>query len=107
MWTEIFSALIELDFDRLGKIIDRFDIIGFFQDPWVIGCVALVSLLMLIRGQFKAMVTFLSIPALLIIFEMTVQGSIDLERSGHKLLLFAGGFLVVAGINVYVHFIRT
>ena len=107
MWEDIFSALKAMDFDRLQEVLSRLDLMTLLKDPWVIGAIVLASIVMLIKGMEKALVTFLSVPALILIFEMSVRGDIDLERSGHKLLIFAGGFVAVAAINVYVHFIRS
>ena len=107
MWEEIFSALKAMDLDRLQQALSGLDFLTFLQDPWVIGAIVLVSIVLLIKGMEKALVTFLSVPALILIFELTVRGDIDLERSGHKLLWFAGGFVGIAAVNVYVHFIRS
>jgi hypothetical protein len=30
----------------------------------------------------------------------------QLENNGTRLMIFVGGFLVLAGINVYIHFVR-
>jgi len=63
---------------------------------------------LLIRRGYRPVVTFLSIPALMVLFQKTVQSSrvTDLEYSLEGLLIFVGGFLVIAGVNVYFHFIR-
>jgi len=107
MWRDMISALKAMDFERLQQILSRLDVTTFLSDPWVIGAIALISLVLLIRGMGKLLISLLSIPALLVLFEKTVQADIDLEKSGYALLYFAGGFLIIAGINVYVHFIRS
>jgi len=106
MWQEIISALKAMDFNRLQQIIRGIDAITFLKDPWVIGAIVVISIVLIIRRMEKGLITFLSVPALWVLFEKTVQGDIDLEKSGHTVLLFAGGFLLIAGINIYVHFIR-
>jgi hypothetical protein len=107
MWQDIFNALKAKDFDRLQQILGRLDILEFLQDPWVIGAMVVISVALLVKNMGKALVTFLSVPALLVLFELTVRGDIDLEMHGDKVLYFAGGFLVIAAVNVYVHFIRS
>jgi hypothetical protein len=106
MWQDIFSALKARNFDRLQQIFDKLDVITFLKDPWVIGAIVVISIALLVKGMGKALVTFLSVPALLVLFEMTVQSDIDLEHHGDKVMYFVGGFLVIAGVNVYVHFVR-
>ena len=59
------------------------------------------------RGE-NAVITFLSVPAVLIVFQKTVRGMdvMELEHNSQDLLIFIGGFLVIAGVNLYFHFVR-
>jgi hypothetical protein len=107
MWRELFSAVKALDFGRIEQVLSGVDVLSFLMDPYVLAAIAVIAIVMLVKGMEKAVVTFLSVPALLVIFEFTVRGDIDLERSGDKLLYFTGGFVAIAAINVYVHFIRS
>lgn len=107
MWKELFSAIKNLDFQQVQRILGNLDVMTLLTDPYMIGAIVLISIVMLVRGMQKGLVTFLSIPALLVIFEKTVQGDMNLETSGHKILIFAGGFVGIAAINVYVHFVRS
>lgn len=108
MWSDLFVALKALDFKQVDKILSGMDVLTTLKNPWVIAVMLIISILLLIRRGDRAVVTFLSIPALLVLFQKTVQGMdvMQLENSGQNLLVFIGGFLAIAGVNVYVHFVR-
>jgi hypothetical protein len=68
----------------------------------------IICVVLAIRRGENAVITFVSIPAILVIFQKTVQGMdvMQLEHNSQNLLLFIGGFLVIAGINLYFYFVR-
>jgi hypothetical protein len=78
------------------------------MNPWIIAGMVITSAILLIRRKEKAFVTFLSIPALMVLFQKTVQDMnvMELEYRSQNFLVFIGGFLFVAGINVYFYFVR-
>jgi hypothetical protein len=76
------------------------------KNPWTIGFLVLVSVVLLIRGMERGLVTFLSIPALLVLFQTTVQGQNALEMNAEKLVIFVLGFIAIAAVNVYFYFVR-
>jgi hypothetical protein len=108
MLSELFAALKALDFEKASKILGSINFLDVVVNPWVIAVIVIVSVVLAIRRGLPAMVTFLSFPALMVLFQETVQGSkaMELEYSATGLLIFVGGFLAIAGINVYLHFIR-
>lgn len=108
MWSDVFSALKAMDFTRVNKILARIDVLTVLKNPWVIGVMVIVSIVLVIRHGEKALVTFLSIPALMVLFQKTIQGSqaAELELNTARLLIFIGGFLFIAAVNVYFHFVR-
>jgi hypothetical protein len=108
MWSDFLSALKEMDFKKMNKILADVDVLTLLINPWVIAIMVIISAVLLFRRGVKALVTFLSIPALLILFQRTIQGShvTELEFSADRLLIFVGGFLVIAAVNVYFHFVR-
>ena len=106
MFSDIISAIIDLDFHGLNEILVEIDMLKLLQDPWVIGFMVICSLIFIIRGMEKALVTFLSAPALLVLFQKTVEGTDVLDFNAEKLLIFCGGFVVLAAVNIYVYFVR-
>lgn len=108
MWSDLFSALKALDFERANKILESVDVLAALKDPWVIVSMVIICVVLAIRRGENAVITFLSIPAILVIFQKTVRGMdvMQLEHNSQNLLLFIGGFLVIAGINLYFYFVR-
>jgi hypothetical protein len=108
MWSDLFSALIAMDFQQASKILSDMDAIATFMNPWVIAVMVIISIVLLIRHGERGVITFLSVPAFLVLFQKTVQGMdvMKLEHSSQNLLIFIGGFLVIAAVNVYFHFVR-
>ena len=106
MLSDIISAIIDLDFHGLNEILVDIDMLTLLQNPWVIGFMVICSLIFIIRGMEKALVTFLSAPALLVLFQKTVEGTDALDFDAEKLLIFCGGFVILAAVNIYVYFVR-
>ena len=108
MWSELFSALKALNFEQANKILESVDVLTALKNPWVIVSMVIICVVLAIRRGENAVITFLSIPAILIIFQKTVQGMdvMQLEHNSLGLLLFIGGFLLIAGINLYFYFVR-
>jgi len=106
MLSDIISAIIDLDFHGLNEILVNIDMFEVLQDPWVIGFMVICCLIFVIRGMEKALVTFLSAPALLVLFQKTVEGTNAWDVNAEKLLIFCGGFVVLAAVNIYVFFVR-
>jgi hypothetical protein len=108
LWSDFFSALKAMDFKKISKILASVDVLTLLKNPWVIAIMAILCIVLFIRRGANALVTFLSIPAMIILFQKTIQGShvTELEFSAHRLLIFVGGFLVIAAVNVYFHFVR-
>jgi hypothetical protein len=108
MWSEVFFALKAMDFKQANKILSGVDVLTAIKNPWVIAVMIIICIVLLIRRGDRAVVTFLSIPTFMILFQKTVQDMdvMQLENNALDLLCFIGGFLVIAGINVYIHFVR-
>ena len=106
MWSDIVSALKAADFQRLNGIISGIDVLTILKNPWVIAFMVIACLVFVIRGMEKALVTFLTIPAFLVLFQKTVQGTNALDIDAGKLLTFVGGFVAIAAVNIYFHFVR-
>jgi len=108
MWSEVFSALKAMDFKQANKILSGVDVLTAMKNPWVIAVMIIICIVLLIRRGDRAVVTFLSIPTFMILFQKTVQDMdvMQLENNALDLLIFVGGFVFIAGINVYIHFVR-
>lgn len=106
MLTEIISAIKDLDFLRLNEILASFDMLEVLKDPYYIGFSVVCCLIFIIRGMEKALVMFLSAPAFLVLFQHTIEGTDALDFDAEKLLIFCGGFIAIAAVNIYIFFVR-
>jgi hypothetical protein len=108
MWSDLFSALKAMDFAQANKILSDVDVLTALMNPWVIAVMVIICIVLLIRRGDRAVITFLSFPALMVLFQKTVQDmdAMALEHNSQDLLVFISGFLVIAGINVYFHFVH-
>jgi hypothetical protein len=107
MWSDIVSALKDLDFHRLNEILSGIDMLTLLKNPYVIGVMAVCCIIFVIRGMEKTLVTFLSVPALIVLFQKTIEGTNALDFEAEKLLIFCGGFVALAAVNIYVYFVRS
>ncbi|UCG14711.1 MAG: hypothetical protein JSU72_09805 [Deltaproteobacteria bacterium] len=106
MWSDIITAVRELDLQRLNEIMAGVDAWTLLKNPYVIAVMVIACLVFIIRGMERALVTFLSIPAFLVLFQKTVQGADVLDFEPQRLLIFIGGFLAIAALNIYFYFVR-
>ena len=106
MFYEIISAIKDLDFLKLNEILTNIDMLEVLKDPYYIGFTVVCCLIFIIRGMEKALVMFLSAPAFLVLFQHTIEGTDALDFDAEKLLMFCGGFIAIAAVNIYVFFVR-
>ena len=106
MLTEIISAIMDLDFLTLNEILTSIDMLEVLKNPYFIGFMVVCCLIFVIRGMEKALVMFLSAPAFLVLFQHTIEGTDALDFDAEKLLIFCGGFVAIAAVNIYVFFVR-
>ena len=106
MWSDFISALKDLDFQQMNEILAGTDMLTILKNPYVIGIMVICSIIFIIRGMEKALVTMLTLPALIVLFQKTVEGTNALDFDAEKLLIFCGGFVVLAAVNIYVFFVR-
>ena len=104
--SDLISAIKNLDFQRFHEIVSNLDALTLLMNPWTIAIIVIVSAIFVIRNMEKALVTFLSVPALAVLFQKTVQGTNVLEFDAEKLIIFVGGFIGIAAVNVYFYFVR-
>ena len=106
MLSDIISAIRDLDFKGLNEILVSIDMLTLIKNPYFIVFRVSCSIIFIIRGMEKALVTFLSAPAFLLLFQVTVEGTNALDFEAEKLLTFCGGFIAIAAVNIYVYFVR-
>jgi len=106
MWSDIVEKVRKFDFSQLNKILEGIDVLTILKNPWIIALLVVVCIIFIIRGMEKALVSFLSVPVLLVLFQKTVQDYDAMNFSAERLLVFCGGFIVLAGVNIYFHFVR-
>ena len=106
MLSEIVSAIIDLDFKGLNEILASIDMLTVIKNPYFIAFMVCSCIIFIIRGMEKAFVTLLSAPAFLLLFQQTVEGTSALDFDAEKLLIFCGGFIAIAAVNIYVYFVR-
>jgi hypothetical protein len=106
MWKEMIAALRALDFKHFNEIVSQLDLLEVLKNPWVIVAMVIPCVIFVIRGMEKALIGFLSVPALIVLFQKTVQGKSMLEFDAERLFVFVGGFLVIAAINIYFWVVR-
>ena len=107
MWKEMIAALKALDFKQLNEILSGIDVVAFLMNPFTIIGMVIPCIIFIIRGMEKALVTFLSIPALLVLFQETTQGQNAMEFEGDRLFIFVVGLLAIAGVNIYFWIVRS
>jgi hypothetical protein len=106
MGKDIIAALRALDFKHLNEILSQLDMLEVLKNPWVIVAIVVPCIVFVIRGMEKALVGFLSVPVLIVLFQKTVEGKSMLEFDAERLFVFVVGFLVIAGINIYFWVVR-
>jgi hypothetical protein len=107
MLGDIILAIKELDFQGLNEILVEIDMLTLLKNPYVILFMVCCCIVFIIRGMEKAFVVFLSAPAFLVLFQKTIEGTNVLDFDAEKLLIFCGGFVAIAAVNIYVFFVRT
>ena len=87
MLSDIISAIRDLDFSRLNDILASIDMLTLIKNPYFILFMVSCSIVFIIRGMEKALVTLLSAPAFLLLFQLTVEGTnaLDFEAEKHTI----------------------
>ena len=108
MWSDLFVALKAMNLTQVNKILSGVDVLTVLKNPWIIVGMVIICIVLLIHSGKKPVITFLSFPALLVLCQKTIKGTqvMELVSSDQNLLIFIVGFLIIAGVNVYFHFVR-
>ena len=106
MGKEMIAALRALDFKHFNELVARLDLLEVLKNPWVIVAMVIPCIVFAVRGMERALVGFLSVPALIVLFQRTMEGKSMLEFDAQRLFVFVVGFLIIAAINIYFWIVR-
>ena len=76
------------------------------KNPWIIVLIAVACIVMLARGMDRALVSLISILALIVLFQNTTQNFSVPSCYTQELPMFLGGCLAIAATNLYVFLLR-
>jgi hypothetical protein len=80
---------------------------NLLTNSWLqIALIAVPCIIFLIGRRYNLLVAFLSIPAGVCLLKYTTEGISVPDCYADKLLVFVGGFIVIAGFNVYYHLVK-
>ena len=83
------------------------EICNLLTNSWLqIVLIAVPCILFLIGRRYNLLVAFLSIPAGICLLKYTTEGISVPDCYADKLPIFVGGFIVIAGFNVYYHLVK-
>ena len=106
MGTDLLSSLVETVFAAQHVNLTT-EICNLLANSWLqIALIAVPCIIFLIGRRYNLIVGFLSIPACVCLLRYTTEGISVPDCYADKLPVFVGGFLFIAGINVYYHFVK-
>jgi hypothetical protein len=80
---------------------------NLLANPWLqFVFIGVPCIIFLIGRRYNVLVAFLSIPALVCLLKYTTEGISVPDCYADKLPIFVGGFLIIAGFNVYYHLVK-
>ena len=106
MSTDLLSSLVETVFAvQHGNLWT--EICNLVTNSWIqIALIAVPCIIFLIGRRYNLLVAFLSIPTGVCLLKYTTEGISVPDCYADKLLVYVGGFLFIAGINVYYHLVK-
>ena len=106
MGTDLLSSLMEMIFGALHGNLTT-ETCNLLTNSWLqIALIAVPCIIFLIGRRYNFLVGFLSIPACVCLLRYTTEGISVPDCYADKLPVFVGGFLFIAGINVYYHLVK-
>ena len=80
---------------------------NLLTNTWVqLALIAVPCIIFLVGRRYNLLVAFLSIPACICLLKYTTEGVSVPDCYADKLPVFVGGFIVIAGFNVYYHLVK-
>ena len=106
MGTDLLSSLMETVFAAQHVNLTT-EICNLLANSWLqIVLITVPCIIFLIGRRYNLLVGFLSIPACVCLLRYTTEGISVPDCYADKLPVFVGGFLFIAGINVYYQLVR-
>jgi hypothetical protein len=105
MWSELAGNLQAIWEVSVGNLVGCAGwSVG--KHPFLLALIAAIVLILVLRRMDKALVTFMSGLALVVLCQSTLT-NVDIPNSyGDRLPVFVVGFLVLASLNVYYLLVR-
>jgi hypothetical protein len=102
MGTDLLSSLMAMVHGNVTT-----ETCNLLTNSWLqIALIAVPCIIFLIGRRYNLLVAFLSIPACVCLLRYTTEGVSVPACYADKLPVFVGGFLFIAGINVYYHLVK-
>jgi len=80
---------------------------NLLTNPWLqFVFIAVPCIIFLIGRRYNLLVAFLSVPAFVCLLKYTTEGISIPDCYADKLPVFVGGFMIIAGLNVYYHLVK-
>ncbi len=106
MSTDLLSSFMAIVFGAQHGNVTT-EICNLLTNSWLqIALIAVPCIILLIGRRYNLLTAFLSIPASVCLLRYTTEGISVPDCYADKLPVFVGGFLVIAGINVYYHLVK-
>ena len=77
------------------------------KNPWIIVLIAITCIIMLARGMERALVSLISMLALIVLLQNTTQNFTVPGCYTQELPIFIGGCLAIAATNLYMFLLRS
>ena len=106
MCSNLIYTLKEL-FIVTGDFLAGLYVCPFLKDPWIIVLIAITCIILLVRGMERALVSLISILALLVLFQNTTQNFTVPGCFTEQLPIFVCGCLAIAATNLYMFLLRS
>ncbi|PLX96765.1 MAG: hypothetical protein C0621_01480 [Desulfuromonas sp.] len=105
---EMLKGYIDkLRLDEVLAFVQNVNLEDLVHNPWFLGSLALFSLVALIKRWQLLLVSTLTVAGFTLLVHYTVRNGDLGELSSDRLLMFAGGGVVVILICMYLLFIRS
>ena len=93
-------------FRGINEILSGIDIWNLLKNPWFIALMGITCIIFVVSGMETALVIFLSIVFLLVLYQKTALDLTLPDCYIDKLPIFVGGLLAIAVLNLYFFLVR-
>ena len=106
MCLDLINTLEELSI-MTGDFLADIYVWPVLKNPWIIVLIAITCIILLVRGMERALVSLISILALLVLFQNTTQNFTVPGCFTEQLPIFVCGCLAIAATNLYMFLLRS